>query len=434
MRELYRFLKGSTIVVGCSSGPDSMALLTMLCKEREENSYKIICAHVNHNVRKESKEEQLFLEEYCKQHQIVFESMIIEKYGDDNFHNEARAIRYQFFDEIVHKYQAEYLVTAHHGDDLMETILMRLVRGSSLSGYAGFQKVVDHGEYKIVRPFLSLSKDELLAYDRHHKVPYFLDASNKSDKYTRNRYRKTILPFLRQEDANAHRKFYKFSEELFQANEFIVESTKRARKQVYQDRILKLDRLLELEPFLQDQVLHQILGELYQDDLILITDRHLFLIKQLILSKKQNTQVYLPNDWIVCKSYQTLEFVKSVDQVSDYEIEISSFTYLPNHKHLEIVEDSDDHSNFVCRLSSKEVFLPLIVRTRRLGDKMSVKGLGGRKKVKDIFIDSKLPKKERDLFPIVTDSKGTIVWLPGLKKSKFDKKKAEEYDIIIRYY
>ncbi len=142
----------------------------------------------------------------------------------------------------------------------------------------------------------------------------------------------------------------------------------------------------------------------------------------------------MPNDWIVCKSYQTLEFVKSVDQVSDYEIEISSFTYLPNHKHLEIVEDSDDHSNFVCRLSSKEVFLPLIVRTRRLGDKMSVKGLGGRKKVKDIFIDSKLPKKERDLFPIVTDSKGTIVWLPGLKKSKFDKKKAEEYDIIIRYY
>lgn len=434
MKELYTFPKNSTIVVGCSSGPDSMALLTMLLKERAENSYKIVCAHVNHNVRKESKEEQTFLEEYCKNCQVVFESMIIEKYGDDNFHNEARTIRYQFFEDICLKYHAEYLVTAHHGDDLMETILMRLVRGSSLAGYAGFQKVVDKGSYQIIRPFLSLSKTQLLQYDHRHHIPYFRDASNEKEVYTRNRYRKSVLPFLKQEDPNVHRKFYKFSEELFKANEFIMEATKKARKQVYQDHVLQLDSFLKLEPFLQDQVLHQILGEIYQDDLILITDRHLALVKQLIFSKKQNAKVYLPNDILVCKSYQTLTFEKPVDQVNDYEIELSAFTYLPNHKHLEIVEDSADHSNFVCRLSSKEVLLPLMVRTRRLGDKMSVKGLGGRKKIKDIFIDSKLPMKERDLFPVVTDSKGTIVWLPGLKKSKFDKKKSEEYDIIIKYY
>ena len=91
-----------------------------------------------------------------------------------------------------------------------------------------------------------------------------------------------------------------------------------------------------------------------------------------------------------------------------------------------------ENGNDTCRLSSDEVSLPLIVRTRRFGDKMAVKG-NGTKKIKDIFIDKKVKLSDRDLWPVVVDSKGVVVWLPGLKKSKYDKKKSESYDIILKY-
>ena len=93
-----------------------------------------------------------------------------------------------------------------------------------------------------------------------------------------------------------------------------------------------------------------------------------------------------------------------------------------------------DTSNYVTRLSSKEVLLPLHVRTRRNGDKMEVKGMDGHKKVNDIFIEKKLITKDRNIWPIVCDANNIIIWLPGLKKSKFDKESKEEYDIILKYY
>ena len=186
------------IVIGNSSGPDSMALCYILEQIRKEKKFSLICAHVNHNLRKESKEEEKFLEQYCKKHDIVFEHMTIEKYGDDNFHNEARKIRYNFFDEIIKKYNANYLMTAHHGDDLMETILMRISRGSSLKGYAGFSQIVDKGTYKLVRPLIYATKLEIEQFDKKNNIKFFVDQSNFKPKYTRNRYRKNVLPFLKE--------------------------------------------------------------------------------------------------------------------------------------------------------------------------------------------------------------------------------------------
>ena len=108
------------IVAGISGGPDSMTLLYLLKKIREKKDIKIVCAHVNHNVRKESKDEKIFLENWCKDNSIIFETMTITKYGDDNFENEARNIRYKYFEELVNKYGANYLMTAHHGNNTYE--------------------------------------------------------------------------------------------------------------------------------------------------------------------------------------------------------------------------------------------------------------------------------------------------------------------------
>ena len=153
------------VVIGVSGGPDSMALLYIMNEFKKSLGLKIICAHINHNVRKESDQEKIDLENYCKKNNIIFEYIKVNQWGDDNFHNEARTIRYSFFDELIENYDAKYLMTAHHGDDLIETILMRIVRGSTLKGYSGFSRIVDKGKYTIVRPLLTLTKDDILAFN-----------------------------------------------------------------------------------------------------------------------------------------------------------------------------------------------------------------------------------------------------------------------------
>ena len=429
----FKFNKDDKIVVGCSTGPDSMALVDMLLKIRDKYNLSIIIAHVNHNVRKESYHEAEFIKGYCSINKLVFETMTIEEYGDDNFHNEARNIRYKFFDHVVKKYNANYLMTAHHGDDLMETILMRIVRGSNLNGYSGFKMIVDMDDYKIVRPLIYYTKQELIDYDKENHVPYFIDKSNEKDKYTRNRYRKNILPFLKSEDKDVHLKFLKFSNTLADSCRFIDKVTKNAIKRCINDDKILIDKFLDEDEFIQREILYYFLKDYYQDDLILVNDKHIDLLINLINSRKGNGSINLPNDVIAKKKYNEFFFTKDVDEITSYEIEFDKYALLPNNHSIELVNSIDNNSNNVCRLNSNDILLPLIIRTRRMGDKIYVKGLNGSKKVKDIFIDKKISLNERDLWPIVLDSRGNVVWIPGIKKSKFDKKSNEEYDIILSY-
>ena len=428
----FTFHKGDSIVVGCSAGPDSMALVDMLLKIREKYNLSLIVAHVNHNLRKQSVQEEEYLRNYCEKHHIMFEGMIITEYGDDNFHNEARNIRYDFFEKIVHKYQANYLMTAHHGDDLVETILMRITRGSNLNGYSGFKKIVDMGDYQIVRPLLNYTKQELEEYDKKNHVMYYIDDSNMKDKYTRNRYRKYILPFLKEEDPNIHLKYLKFSTVLSEANQFIEHERDKALKKVIHKDVLDILAFKELDSFIQKEVLYYMLDEFYQDDLILINDKHIELLLNLIYSNRANAFVNLPNEVIATKTYQELELKKVTTEITTYEVELSKYVELPNHHVIEQLDELSGTGNDTCRLLSSEISLPLTVRTRRFGDRMAVKG-NGTKKIKDIFIDKKVKLSDRDLWPVVVDAKGVVVWLPGLKKSKYDKKKTEKYDIILKY-
>lgn len=441
MKESYDFLlndvgikENDTIVMGISGGPDSMALFSLLLKIRKNINIKLVCAHVNHNVRKVSAKEKEFIEDYCEYKNVVFESMVIEQYGDDNFHNEARNIRYNFFHELIKKYNAKYLMTAHHGDDLIETILMRISRGSTLKGYSGFDQIVDMGDYKIVRPLIFYTKKEIEEFDKKKGIPFVIDKSNFKDKYTRNRYRKTVLPFLKKEDINVHRKFLKYSQTLKDYSDYIDRVTNEEIKKVYKDGVLQLDRFIKLDILIQRKVIYSILEEKYGDDLMYVNDKHVDLIMQLISSKKKNSFVYLPNLVKAVKNYNEFYLTDEVENLDSYEIELIDYAVLPNGKHIEVIKETNDNSNNICRLSKSDVKFPLYIRTRKLGDKMVVKGLGGSRKIKDIFIDCKISSKDRELWPVVVDSKGDIVWLPGLKKSKFDVGKTGNCDIIIKYY
>lgn len=424
---------GDTIVLGNSGGPDSMCLLTILLRLREKYHLNIVSAHVNHNVRSESAAEKEFLMNYCKDNNVGFEAMTIERYGDDNFHNQARKIRYNFFNDVVKKYDANYLMTAHHGDDLIETILMRMVRGSTLKGYSGFEKILDNGTFKIVRPLVFITKDEALKFDEENNIPYVIDKSNFKGKYTRNRYRMNILPFLKEEDPKVHEKFLKFSETLNEYDSFINNEIKRTIGRVYKNNKIDVSKYRELDPLIQKKIIYVILEEIYKEDLMVINDRHVKLIMDLLNSKRANSKICLPHNVQVIKSYDEVLFTKEVKETISYEVELIKYALLPNGHKIEVVDDEESNNNDVCRIDSSEVSFPLYVRTRKLGDKMFLKKIDGYKKVKDIFIDCKIPTKDRDKWPIVVDSKDKIIWIPGVKKSKFTKLKNEKYDIILKY-
>jgi len=440
MEEVYGFIGGlnlkteDIIVIGVSGGPDSMALLYILNEFKNKIGFKIVCAHVNHNKRIESEQEKKDLEKYCKENNIIFEYIKIESWGEDNFHNEARIVRYNFFEELVSNYGAKYLMTAHQGDDLIETILMRIVRGSTLKGYSGFSRIVDKDTYKIVRPLITVTKDEINEFNKINNIKYAIDSSNNEDHYTRNRYRHVILPFLKKEEKNVHKKFLKFSETLLENSNYIDNEARKVFNKVFQDGYLFIDKFIQLDNVIQTKIIYNILEKIYGDDLLIIKDAHVDLIFSLINSNKSNSIVHLPNNVIVIKSYNELIFSFDEQEYGSYEIEIDKVVNLPNGKIIEEIEDNNNTSNYVIRLNSKELNLPLYVRNRKNGDKIEIKNMNGHKKVNDIFIDEKIKTSDRNIWPIVLDSKDNIVWIPGIKKSKFDKTGTKEYDIILMYY
>ena len=431
LKKLDKTIKeNETLITATSGGPDSMALLSLLIKLSKTKKITIICAHVNHNLRKESQEEAIMVEKYANENNLIFEKMEINHY-EGNTENYARTQRYNFFEKLIKKYNATYLLTAHHGDDLTETILMRMVRGSSLKGYSGFQEITDKETYKIYRPLITKTKDELLNYVKTNNIPYAVDKTNFSEEYTRNRYRLNILPILKKENKSVHLKFLKFSETLKLYDDHINKEANEKLNKVYQNNNLNLKLFENEDELIKRKILYQILNNIYYKNISLITDNHVELILNIIESPRPNLKINLPNKVLVIKNYQNLYFTQNTE-IKSYSFTFKDKVILPNNQIL-IKEETEDTSNYTIRLNSKELSLPLIVRTRQNGDKIEIKNLNGHKKIKDIFINEKISETARNSWPILTDQNNQIIWLPGLKKSKFDKQKHENYDIIIRY-
>ncbi|MCH5167105.1 MAG: tRNA lysidine(34) synthetase TilS [Erysipelotrichales bacterium] len=419
--------KKETLVVACSGGPDSMFLLALL----NSLKYKVICAHVNHKVRCESDDEYLFVKDYCEKNDIIFEGTELTGYSTGNFEHFARNFRYSFFESILKKYNSKYLFTAHHGDDLVETILMRLVRGSSLKGYKGFSIETKRNNYTIIRPLVYLTKDFIIDYNKEHNNPYVVDNSNEADYYTRNRFRHNVLPSLKEEDTLVHEKFLKFSEELDEVYEYVNDIVENKIIELYVDNSLDINKFNQEDNFIKKQILLFILRELYPDNLYLVDSNHIDEINKVIESDKPNISIKLPNNINVIREYNKLIFNKNNSEATNYCYELVDGLTINDHV-FEFVE-TESNSNYVIRLNSKDIKLPLSVRTRENGDKIKVKNMDGTKKLNDIFIDMKMNKMKRDSWPIVVDANNEIIWIPGLKKSQFDIPISEEYDIIIKY-
>lgn len=430
MKETIEFIKNLNIsadepvIVACSGGPDSMFLLSVL----KNLGLNVVCAHVNHNVRVESIDEYRFMEDYCKKYDIIFEGTELIDAPSKDFENYARMFRYKFFEELIKKYKAKYLFTAHHGDDLIETILMRISRGSTLNGYAGFNFITDKPNYKIVRPLIYMTKDEIEEYNNNHDIPYNIDNTNFEDEHTRNRFRHKVLPFLKNENKNIHKQFIKYHNTVQSYYDYVNNLVYINKNKMFKDNTLDLNEYKKLDDFLKDKLLCEIIRDYYPDDLYYVGFNHIKEIIKLIDSNKANLTIKLPRNINVHKEYDKLVFNYEENSVSTYNESLKQENKTPIGN-INIVEASDDTSNFTIRLKSDDYTL----RNLKPGDRMTVKNMTSPKKIKDILINEKVPSNIRKNLLVLVNSNDEIVWIPGIKKSNFDIPINSDYDIIVKY-
>lgn len=428
--------KNTTVLIGVSGGPDSMALLHFYMSIQDEWNLKLVALSVDHQLRgDESKEDLLYVQQMCEKWKINFvaASFDVKAYSREKqigTQVAAREVRYHFYAEQMKKFHADYLALGHHGDDQIETMLMSFTRSSSPLALSGIPVKRDFFGGQIVRPFLVLQKKDVLEYCQNHAISPRMDPSNEETDYTRNYFRKHVIPLIKEKNNRIHITVQRLSESLQEDEQFLQNEAKKVINQVVvfdeikRNASFKIAEFKKYSPALQRRAYHLILSYLYEKLPENLSYVHEETFLSLLDKPEGNVQLDFPHGLTLEKSYETL-LLYYKDQYPENNsfhqtIHIPATLDFPDGAKLTAsYTDSpreEDKYIFVCDVN--KVTLPLYIRTRQNGDRMSWKGLKGSKKIKDIFIDAKIPRKERDDWPIVTDNNGEILWLIGLRKGK----------------
>ncbi|MFD1362563.1 tRNA lysidine(34) synthetase TilS [Lentibacillus salinarum] len=422
----------STVLIAVSGGPDSMALLHFFYKVRAEWDLRLIAISVDHQLRgQESLDDLDYVRQMCQQWGIEFvgTSLDVPAYKQEKqigTQVAARERRYQFFAEQMTTYQADYLAFGHHADDQAETMVMGLVHSASVKSLAGIPLERDFASGKIIRPFLCVTKEQIEHYCREHGITPRRDPSNIESTYTRNDYRHNILPLLKEKNHNWHQTIRHLSTSLQEDEAFL----QREAEKMIQDVVIfgqpetsvhfNIHTFKAYPRSLQRRALHLILGYLYNGNKIDITYVHEEAFLTMLLSDHGHVQVDFPHQLRLTRSYGTMSFDFQRDQPESYHMimALPGETALPGGITFaaDVTNDPqrDRETVYVCHKGA--VALPLHIRTREPGDRLRWTGLHGSKKVKDIFIDAKIPVNERNTWPVITDNNNVVLWLPGLKK------------------
>ncbi|GIP41337.1 tRNA(Ile)-lysidine synthase [Paenibacillus sp. J31TS4] len=431
--------RGDGIVVAVSGGPDSVALLHLLLALAPAWDWRLVVAHVNHRFRPgEAEEEAEFVERLAERLGLPCEIGVIDvpayiRETGDNPQNAAREKRYAFLASVAAAYGMRRVALAHHADDQAETVLMKLIRGAGPAGLGGMLFCQSFEKLELIRPLLRITKRDLVSYCEHHGFDYVTDSSNAERKYTRNRVRLDVMPLLREYNAEITESLSRLALIMQEENRFLEEETEAVFR-----------RLAAVEPgsiaisgsdfaglgvALQRRLIKLILN--YLSSQADATDfARVELVREAILQRaRSNLSLDLSGTVRMVKEYDRIRFTgRSSDPGSFYyewNGEQGDLVLSESGSIVEYFITEDRHAaGAECSCSSEEaVFdfdrlaLPLAFRSRRPGDRMQVIGLKGSKKVKDIFIDDKIPPTERDRLPLLTDADGQILWIPGVRRS-----------------
>ncbi|MFC4323920.1 tRNA lysidine(34) synthetase TilS [Litchfieldia salsa] len=427
--------ENSTVLIGVSGGPDSLALLHFLWTNYPNN--KLLAVHVDHMFRgKESEQDLMSVKEFCRKRDISFEStqINVKKYQEDmrvSSQVAARDCRYEFFKEMMEKYEGDYLALGHHGDDQIETILMRMVRGGSSYSRAGMRAKRVFATGYLIRPFLCLNKSDIESYCTNHDLVPRYDPSNEEDKYTRNRFRNHVLPFFKKENQQVHLRFQQYSEQLIEDEALLEELTQDKlntviRKQDKDEVSISVSNYSKMPKPLQRRGIQLILKYLYKDTSPDLNSIHIDNLLSFLANEHPSGILHFPLGLRIIRSYDDCHFSFLEKKTEPYSFIIEQDSVIECNNGYELVSETRGYypeefkGEHIFVIDPDSVVPPLYVRSRKTGDKMTQKGMKGTKKVKDIFIDKKVDRGQRELWPIVTDSQGTILWIPLLKKSSYE--------------
>ncbi|MEC9485765.1 MAG: tRNA lysidine(34) synthetase TilS [Candidatus Izemoplasma sp.] len=416
VKQLNLFSKDSPVVVAVSTGVDSMVLLHVLLSL----DIKCIVAHVNHQKRKQSNEEQAFLKAFSKHHNVPFKTINITL-ENRNFQKQAREKRYHFFKQVAKQYHTHDIALAHHLDDQAETIMMRIIRGSSFQGYEGMHTHYIENDYRFIRPLLNISKDALMNYAQTYNIHYYDDYTNQSSTYTRNRIRHDILPLMAKENPQYRDKLLQLSEYIKMANEMIHPYVTSFLDQHYLNNKISLIPFNNLKDIVKINVLTHLINDLTDNKVEISYNQYQTMIS-LALKENPNQEYALSKDYKFIKTYTYITLIKTrKERVASVKITDEGCYQINDHYSFFVTHNKLDqnHRNFF-QLWYNELVFPLYLRTRQNGDKMILNV--GTKKVKDIFIDQKIPKHLRDT-KILLANDDDVLWIPGIKKAHQDQSK-----------
>ncbi|MED1561725.1 hypothetical protein AJ85_09985 [Alkalihalobacillus alcalophilus ATCC 27647 = CGMCC 1.3604] len=423
------------VIVATSGGPDSMALLHYLWGRQTLFAIKVRAVHAHHQLRGDEADcDEQVVSEFCQEKGIPFETKRLEvtRYAKAEgvaTQLAARHLRYQWLQEFV---TAENIaiVTAHHADDQIETILMKQIRGYTPLQSPGIKKKRPFGNGYLIRPFLGITKEEIENYCKEEQIPFRVDSSNYSSKYTRNRYRKEILPFIKSENSQAHVQIQRQSDWSEDDHQYLQDLAKDAFHTVVSKKeegfvTISQERFQVLRIPLQRRVIHLILSYLYGKNSPFISSIHIEQIIELFNSKEPSKQIDVGQGLVVYRDYLVCHFSRK----DTYHVEAGSYHNLevPGNVHTqlgdifayELREGEQDvaRNKYYLQLPAN-IPTPFCIRTRRPGDWIEAKGMTGTKKLNRLFIDRKISQSLRDRWPIVLDARGQIIWVPLLMKSR----------------
>lgn len=433
--------KGDKVIVALSGGPDSMCLIHILKELQERYKIKLYAAHVNHCLRgAEADADEEYVREFCKKANIDFYSKRIDinevaRITNSSTETAGREARYAFFNELKEKLGANLIALAHNFNDQAETILMRIFRGTGMEGLRGIRPVRD-GIY--IRPILILTREEIEEYCEFNNLKPRIDKSNFENIYNRNKIRLELIPFLKENfNKDILNTINRLSEIISKDQDYLEEVADRKYAQ-YCSRIgekvsLEQQLINEHEAILTRVIrraLREVKGDLKNIELVHINE----IIE--LFSMGTGKMINLPEGIIAEKVYSQIYFYKKKDSkfTNQLSSEIIIFDKVNSQQPSTVKEISEMKLKVYLRIVMKDEVLNfaedpykkyfdydkinscISIRTRQEGDRFTPYGMEGSKKLKDLFIDLKIPKEERNALPLVCFDKD-IAWIVGYRVS-----------------
>jgi tRNA(Ile)-lysidine synthase len=434
--EAYHLLeKGDRVIAGVSGGVDSMVLLRLLYNLAAEYDLSLIVGHVNHGLRPGASEKEAELvRAESEQLGLPFEYgevdvKAFQKAKGLSTQDAARRLRFHFFNALLTKHGAAKLALGHHADDQVETFMLRLIRGSGLKG---LQAMAPVRQGRVIRPLLEVWRKEIELFAESEGVPFLTDASNLEEHYLRNKVRLSLLPLIEKEyQPNFKPLVLRTTALLREENEALDREAQKAvqelvRKEsgVFAFRFLKFRGLHRA---VQRRVLQRIFDEIRAGEGIMEEKEGPAVnrLHRLLIEPRPSFSLELPGKIFFEKRYDDILIgKKEAALVSPFEIEIaaSGQTFIKEVGKRIVAEElvrknwtgDFDKTSQTVFLDWGKVQFPLTVRNFRPGDRFHPLGVKGTQKLKEFFIDHKVPRFERSRIPILV-SGGSICWVAGFR-------------------